>query len=1286
MAETNELGQASQSGKGGDFGCKEIPPDLRKILEEHYAWLKTGQGRRADLSGKNLEGYNLAGCNLKKVIFRRAQLRNANLQQAHLEEADLGEADLTGALLQGADLKEANLKGANLSGRETKLTDADFENADLSQTNLQKVDLSPAKNLLVRRLAGADLTGAEVPDPVKEFLEKPGNLDEVARIASTLFVTMLSVCGYIWLTVLSTTDAGLLTNMATSKLPIFSVDIPIAWFYWLAPPLLLAMYVYFHLTLQSLWASLAALPAFFPDGRRLDQISYPWLLNSLVGAYIPRLKEQKQAVFSRFQLRTSVFFAWWFVPITISIMWFRYLTRHEWWPGTIIHLLLLAGALWFCFTSRQIAETTLQGRVAGRREYFHPVNLAVCMVFLTLFSLGTIEGVTPDQDAEESRISPATRELIADPDAWLMTKIWRLLTDPELEGMRRITPLLLNWIHYNPFADLSNAEVSLKPAKWTGETAQEGLAKDKDGRDQRLSPSPSLRKVEDGKLRPLPLEEIAQVKGAPLHGKDLRYANGKRAFLIKAELQNKKGPDFEGAKLQGAYLFEADLRKANLERVILDRALLNNALLWGATLRNARFHDANLAEADLQEAKLQGTDFRNANLRGAVFSEARVHGARFSGAFLQKADFRKAVGLEPDQLKEGRLWALAYYDEGLAKELGLPSDHNPRLAARDLSSYDFRRLNLEKADLARMNLKWSKFQGANLAEADLTGANLQQANLKGAYLLGTQLRETDLQEAVGLYAETVRAGKTWILAKYDAHLRRDLGLPPDHNDRVEKKDLQGRWLKDLDLTGADLSEINLKNAKLNGSTLCQANFQGANLFQADFTRAKLKGANFSRANLQGAIFTNNHDLMAKEVKKAKFWRFARFDARLCHELGLPSDHNDRLKEKDFQGINLAQEDLAGVDFSDTREQEGHQQAWKLNHADLRSANLTGANLAGANLKGAQLKGATLVWANLARADLSEVNKDDKENLKAREVQGAKNWFLAKYDLGMIEKLEFVPPSMLQLHNERLGGKDLSGYNFKRKYLFKGDFSPANLTGTDFQEAYLFQADFSYAMLQRACLRNAFLGGATFSQADMHEVNLEGANVRGADFQGSQRLDPAEIKKAKNWVLARYDAPLRKDLGLPDDHNDRVKQKNLSGASYNFQRKGLAGSDFSGVELRQVKFNLANLKKVDFSGANLEKAELTGAHCQEANFAGAILRGAHLMGTSLENAYLHGADLKGADLREAKLQNADLRGADLRDVIGLSQAQIISAIIDDRTQIPSELQMAPSITTEKMQKR
>jgi uncharacterized protein YjbI with pentapeptide repeats len=75
-----------------------------------------------------------------------------------------------------------------------------------------------------------------------------------------------------------------------------------------------------------------------------------------------------------------------------------------------------------------------------------------------------------------------------------------------------------------------------------------------------------------------------------------------------------------------------------------------------------------------------------------------------------------------------------------------------------------------------------------------------------------------------------------------------------------------------------------------------------------------------------------------------------------------------------------------------------------------------------------------------------------------------------------------------------------------------------------------------------------------------------------------------------------------------------------------------------------------------------------------------------MGTSLENAYLHGADLKGADLREAKLQNADLRGADLRGVIGLSQAQIISAIIDDRTQIPSELQMAPSITTEKMQKR
>ncbi len=96
---------------------------------------------------------------------------------------------------------------------------------------------------------------------------------------------MLLGCAYAWLTIATTTDARLLTNSASSPLPIIGTDIPIAWFYWAAPVLLLGLYSYFHLYLQRLWEGLSELPAVFPDGKALHKNAYPWLLNGLVRAH-----------------------------------------------------------------------------------------------------------------------------------------------------------------------------------------------------------------------------------------------------------------------------------------------------------------------------------------------------------------------------------------------------------------------------------------------------------------------------------------------------------------------------------------------------------------------------------------------------------------------------------------------------------------------------------------------------------------------------------------------------------------------------------------------------------------------------------------------------------------------------------------------------------------------------------------------------------------------------------------------------------------------------------------
>src|SRR5258708_37506886 len=72
---------------------------------------------------------------------------------------------------------------------------------------------------------------------------------------------------------------------------------------------------------------------------------------------------------------------------------------------------------------------------------------------------------------------------------------------------------------------------------------------------------------------------------------------------------------------------------------------------------------------------------------------------------------------------------------------------------------------------------------------------------------------------------------------------------------------------------------------------------------------------------------------------------------------------------------------------------------------------------------------------------------------------------------------------------------------------------------------------------------------------------------------------------------------------------------------------------------------AYLRRTDLSNANLEGANLSGA-----NFTDAILRGANL-----KNAILNGTILRGADLTDAK---------------NLTQAQLETAIIDDRTRLPT----------------
>lgn len=564
----------------------------------------------ADLSDAHLQEFNLSDANLSEARLSRAHLVEAVLIQAEITEADLfgtdltranltladlsrsvletadfhganlAEADLSNSFLRAANFNAADLRGAKFLGAD--LRDAQFDtgtklaNNDFREANLPGQDLRASTDLLSSSLAGAILNNAKLPDEITFDGRKI--VEETSKHARNIFLAMIAACVFCWLTIATTTDVALISNAATTPLPIINTKIPIAGFYWFAPIILLAAYVYLHLYLQRMWEGLAELPAVFPDGRRLDQTAYPWLLSGLVTAHMPRLKDRRPPL-SRLQNFISIVLAWWLVPLTLVWFWGRSLPAQDWRiTGTLAVLIALTISVgYFAYG---LAKQTLSGDLGNVRnielqlwrsfeKFWRPgleryrrvvrVGGLSFMIFIVL-TLGTINGSTyfdPFVLRHPFAPSPAT---------WI--------------------PATFSIFGYDVFAELKEQEVSTKPASWTGIGNNEQIA-----------------------------AQFALVKGASLRARNLRHATAMRAFLVRADLQD--------ADLRHATLSFADLRHAKLQFANLSRANLSGANLSGASLNNA-----DLSRSILAQAKFGGAKFDNANLKGVDLRTANNLGNR----------------------------------------------------------------------------------------------------------------------------------------------------------------------------------------------------------------------------------------------------------------------------------------------------------------------------------------------------------------------------------------------------------------------------------------------------------------------------------------------------------------------------------------------------------------------------------------------------------------------------------------------------------------------------------
>jgi uncharacterized protein YjbI with pentapeptide repeats len=609
-------------------------------LASHHEWIesKGATGKRIDFAAADLEGNDLIGANLRYMDLRDANLRAADLLMADLRDACLVRANFRDACLVGANLEGANLEGASL---ETSM------------------------GLVPHQLAGANLHEAALPPHILPF-EALAEFKRASRTVYGYFAAMMSLSVLSWIMIWATKDFQLLTNSSILRFlhsPEASAALPTVQFYLIAPFALFIVYLVFHFHLQHLWDTVLELPAVFPDGRALGE-NEPRIVVGLLRVHF-RWMNQDAPSTRVIEKAISILLAYWIVPATLVFYWLRYLTLQEI-HGTVLQEFLVVGASGAALYSttkvgKPAANWTLDQNVVERAlvklRGINPVTTALVLLgALTFISAGTILGVPHGKDGAPEFGAGSIRR-------WAPTVLWSFGIDP--------------------YADLTEAVMSTKPANWNGSD-----------------------------------EQVSSVKGARLNDSNFRYAQAYRVFLANAHLLR--------AKFQGAFLSQADLRSADLGQSDLRYATLDQAQMNHANLDRAVLDGANLSRSDLRAANLS-----YASLAGATLVDARVDGATLYGAKLasatlirtnfEKADLREShlngANLEHVDMQGAYLWSA-------------------KLPGAYLNNAQLGTAIFVDADLRGADLRWAQLPGTVLTGADLTGALLDGADFRSGVGFG----------------------------------------------------------------------------------------------------------------------------------------------------------------------------------------------------------------------------------------------------------------------------------------------------------------------------------------------------------------------------------------------------------------------------------------------------------------------------------------------------------------------------------------------------------------------
>jgi uncharacterized protein YjbI with pentapeptide repeats len=512
-------------------------------------------------------------------------------------------------------------------------------------------------------------------------------INELSHAARGSWVTLLAFLGFTGVTLLGVQDADFFVPSRETVLPLVAVRIPTASFFWVAPVLGAALYVYLHLHLEKLWDALAVAPARV-DGAPLGNYLHSWFGLDLALAMKGggALQPGPMAWLVHLVTRALVWIAG---PLVLTGFWWRSMPAHD----ERLTLTIAAGVvatLYAGITSWWHAVTRLRRPWAAGWESWlaHLAALAGILVLGGASWLAARHDLTIDRDTpwvgrfmgtrSVSTLVPARLseiELVQLPDDWRRPEAARLsfrehwcdeeglpgdVCDRPPDADRPVPPQVValrkDWCAENLHVTDCPGYFREIDARFMADWAEErenarwnlgrlNLA----GRDLRRVAAASSTLVG------------AVLTGSRLEGADLRWAWMEGVDLAQARLDgaNLLGAELQQAVLTGASLTGADLRETELEDAFMPDAQLQGAHLGEARLDRAYLLNADLAGASLNAARLDAADLSVAGLEGADLRTARLTGADLRGARLQGADLRWA------DLRSVR-WAGAQTGAGLA--------------------------------------------------------------------------------------------------------------------------------------------------------------------------------------------------------------------------------------------------------------------------------------------------------------------------------------------------------------------------------------------------------------------------------------------------------------------------------------------------------------------------------------------------------------------------------------------------------------------------------------------